>query len=103
MKVQGGLVINIYAANNYIPDFEPTHKFSRGSYDNSEAREQRRLSMALGRKAYGSTRLLGHRPEEAHEYQKGERSTRCTLHNTHKIGAGFVIYALFEGGDAMIS
>ena len=40
---------------------------------------------------------------EAHEYQKGERSTRCTLHNTHKIGAGFVIYALFEGGDAMIS
>ena len=28
---------------------------------------------------------------------------KYNLHNTHKIGAGFVIYALFEGGDVTIS
>ena len=101
------------AMNNYIPEFDPAHKFTRGSYDNSEARQQRKLSKPLGRQSLW-------------QYDANAASTNYTissitsgleavlklmnitkekyeLHNAHKIGAGLVIFALFDGGDVTIS
>ena len=101
------------AMNNYVPEFDPAHKFTRGSYDNSEAREQRRLAKPLGRQSlwqYDASAALTEYTissitsglETALKLMNIKKG-KYELHNTHKIGAGLVIFALFDGGDVTIS
>ena len=96
--------------NNYVADFgEATLKFSRGSYDNSEAREQRKSSKPLGRQSLWQYEAKA----PSTEYTISSISSAFETINMKKgsyklygepiIGGGFVVFALFNDGDMTIS
>ena len=96
--------------NNYVADFgEATLKFSRGSYDNSEAREQRKSSKPLGRqslwqyeaKAPSTEYTISSISSAFEGINMKEGSYK--LHGEPIIGGGFVVFALFNDGDMTIS
>ena len=98
--------------NNYIVDFEPAHPFSPGSYDNSEAREQRKSSKPYGRQSIWQYEAKAGTTEYTVSSITSGLKTILTLMdvetgkyemNNTQIGAGFVILALWDGGDVTIS
>lgn len=98
-------------SNNYVADFSPTQEFSRGSYDNSAARELRKSQKALGRQSVwqyeAKAPLTEYTPTSiASRLEKVLylMNTKKVVYEMHKakIGDGCVIFALWEGGDASV-
>ena len=98
--------------NNYIVDFEPAHPFSPGSYDNSEAREQRKSSKPYGRQSIWQYEAKAGTTEYTVSSITSGLKTILTLMdvetgkyemNNTQVGAGLVMFALWDGGDVTIS